>query len=155
MSVRMEFALVLGSELVRSTEVDPNDHALRHALEEPPIDGAWIVEIDEVEVLDENLWDRLDVVLLDLVKALRRLESGPGSASIVFPDTRASVRLQRREDGSLHMDYEGADAECEFAAFQAAASEMARRFADIVTAALGRVPATYLPLARLGKAAST
>ncbi len=149
MSVHLDFALVVGSEILRASEIDPGDSEVRNILENPPFDGAWMVTIDEVELVDENLWDRLDVILLDIARKLRKLSSAPSKASIVFPDTRATVRLVRDAAGELTVHHEGNEASCSFEDFKQAAEEMAGRFADLVRRSTGRVPATYLPLQRL------
>lgn len=149
MSVHLDFALVVGSEILRAGEIDPGDPEVRNALENPPFDGAWIVTVDEVELVDDNLWDRLDVILLDLARKLRKLSSAPSKASIVFPDTRATVRIERDAGGDLRIRHEGNEASCTYEEFKTAAQEMAGRFADIVRKSTGRMPAAYLPLERL------
>jgi hypothetical protein len=149
MSVHLDFALVVGSELLRADEVDPSDPQVRSILETPPFDGAWLITVDEDELLDENLWDRLDVILLDIARKLRKLGSAPSKASIVFPDTRATVRFERDAEGTLTLRHEGNEVTCSFEDFKAAAEEMASRFADLVRKSTGRLPAAYLPLARL------
>ena len=135
-AVRMDFALVLGADIRRADELDPADPEVRSALMGAPFDGALIIEVDEIEFLDENLWDRLNIVLCDLVKILRRLEAGRPKASLVFPDTRASLRFEVTPDGGLDLSYE-----------DRSALEMIGRFVDLVRAATATIPPACLPLA--------
>ena len=143
----MDFALVLGADIRRADELDPADPEVRSALMGAPFDGALIIEVDEIEFLDENLWDRLNIVLCDLVKILRRLEAGRPKASLVFPDTRASLRFEVTPDGGLDLSYEDRSAHCTLADFHAAALEMIGRFVDLVRAATATIPPACLPLA--------
>lgn len=155
MIVSMDLALVVGSEIFRIDDVDAHDPMVRHAFESPPLDGAWILTIDEELVLDENLWDLVDVVLLDLAKALRRLGSGPGKASVVFPDTRATVHLERRADDSLLVSFDDIAHACPFEEFRAEAARVCGRLAATASEATGSLTGTWRALASFSESCAS
>ncbi len=82
--VQVCFALSLGSDLIREEDL-PSASELATLDSPDGIFGALVVDVDGTEILDERYWDRLDVVLEELIRALNEASRGH-EALATFPE---------------------------------------------------------------------
>lgn len=64
------------------------------------VEGALIIGVDGVVLLDEGQWDLIDQLWYYLVEAIERLAHGEGSETF-FPDDPAWLRIEVDRDGVM------------------------------------------------------
>ena len=132
MNVVLDFAVVVGSRLVRSDELDQQDERVQEALQRRPLDGALILKAGSVTVLDEHLWDRLDELVVQLKQVIDRMEDEQAPGSIEFPDTRVALTFHDEQDGKMSVLCEHQEAVCKKIDFVQAGRDLIERFERIV-----------------------
>ena len=97
-TVQVEFFVMVGSKLVHESEGPTLDSC------PTGIDGAILFKVGDQIVLDERYWDRLDVSLLELMKALDTASSGTSSLA-VLPDTKLEVQFRAEPVNEVELEY--------------------------------------------------
>lgn len=128
----MDFALVVGSRLLRSHELTRDDEEVRNSLSQRPIDGALVLVVDDHVVVDEHLWDRLDELISQLRQILNQLERSVPPGQINFPDTRVVLTFRVHEDRVLQIAHDADSVECPVDDFTAAGHRVLAAYEDLL-----------------------
>ena len=143
-SVQARLWLRLGAELVVepwtaddcATIARSTQDAAGRRLADVGVDGALSLRADGADLCRDDLWDRLDGLLLAWLKGIDALSRDADAVTVEFPDTRIEAKLSQRDDhgtAQLHVAYEDIDAEVPRDALRAALEAAAQR----LVAALG------------------
>lgn len=90
------FALIIGSKLVHESALSsplPADLGGQGF-----IDGAIVLKVGEVTLLDERFWDRLDESMLRLLQGLDQSIGGE-EIELELPDTRLQIQIEPTGEG--------------------------------------------------------
>ena len=140
--VTMDFALVVGADLIRRAELSKSGVNLGHLLEKKPVLGAWILRIGERDFMDENLWDQLDAIFAQLTRAIRTLTQDSAKVQMQWPETKLECSIERSGD-SLIVRYEQNEAICSYRSFLQEAIHMLREFANLVESCCPQTPVAF------------